>query len=76
MIGEIILQIQGDDQYELAERITKYEKIFRILIEKGALDGVKGGSSNIHFDGDGLFQGVQLNYWPYKEGRVSRGLER
>lgn len=72
----IQIDLEGDNEYELSDRITKYEKIFRLLIEKGALDGVKGGSANIHFGGSGEFMGIELNYWPYRERKLSTGLER
>lgn len=51
---------------ETPERINKYVEIFTILIEKGALDGIRGGSAIIHFDSDGVFQGVELDYWPWR----------
>jgi hypothetical protein len=77
MKGTIIIEIEGQDQYELEEKITKYELIFRLLIEKGALDGVKGGSANIHFGSQGEFMGIELSYWPYKVRKnLSTGLER
>jgi len=49
------------------EEIEKYKEIFSVLINKGALDGVRGGKSVIHFDADGVFQGVQLDYWPWRK---------
>ena len=48
------------------EQIEKYKVIFNVLVDKGALDGVKGGQAIIHFDPHGNFQGVQLSYWPYR----------
>lgn len=59
---KIDLHVEGTTQ----EQIDRYAEIFRVLIEKGALDGVKGGSAIIHFDSAGLFQGVQLDYWPWR----------
>ena len=67
MKADIIIEVQGESQWELSDRITKYEKIFRLLIEKGALDGVKGGSAMIHFDDKGNFRGIQLSYFPWRE---------
>ena len=60
---EIIQVVEVDSVYQ-AEEIAK---IFKILIDKGGLVGVKGGSTNIHFDGNGKFMGIQFDYWPYKE---------
>lgn len=59
---KIDLQVAGASQ----EQIEKYKQIFSVLIEKGALDGVKGGQAIIHFDAMGIFQGVQLDYWPWR----------
>ena len=58
----IEIKIEGADPL----RIAKYIEIFKVLIEKGALDGVKSGKTIIHFDNDGLFQGIQFDYWPYR----------
>ena len=44
-----------------------FAEIFEALIVSGGLTGVKGGSTNIHFDSQGLFKGINLNYWPYRK---------
>ena len=44
----------------------KIEEIFSALIQTGGLTGVKGGQTIIHFDGEGNFMGINLNYWPYR----------
>lgn len=62
----IEFKLPVDKSFTTQERIDKYVEIFTILIEKGALDGVKGGSAIIHFDSDGVFQGVELDYWPWR----------
>lgn len=49
------------------DQIEKYKEIFQVLLDKGALDGVRGGSAVIHFDGQGVFQGLQLDYWPFRK---------
>jgi len=59
---EIKLNVDG----ATSEQIEKYKHIFKLLIEKGALDGVRAGHVKIHFDLDGTFQGVELNYWPWR----------
>ncbi len=59
---KIELTIEGST----TEQIEKYKEILGVLIEKGALDGIKGGSAIIHFDSNCLFQGVQLDYWPWR----------
>lgn len=42
------------------------EEIFGALIVSGGLTGVKNGRTILHFDGSGVFQGVELDYWPYR----------
>ena len=44
----------------------RVREIVTALVQSGGLSGVKGGQTIIHFDGDGNFQGVQLNYWPFR----------
>lgn len=48
------------------ENEERYMEIFNALIRSGGLSGVKGGQTIIHFDAEGVFQGVQLSYWPYR----------
>jgi hypothetical protein len=42
------------------------EEIMEALISTGGLTGVRGGQTVIHFDAHGIFQGVQLDYWPWR----------
>lgn len=65
---KIDLQVAG----ATAEQIEKYKQIFSVLIEKGALDGVKGGQAIIHFDAETNFMGVQLSYWPWKKKKFDK----
>lgn len=44
----------------------KIKEIVEALIVSGGLTGVKGGSTIIHFNGQGIFQGIQLSYWPWR----------
>ena len=62
----IEFKLPVDKSFTTQERIDKYVEIFTILIEKGALDGIRGGSAIIHFDSEGVFQGVELDYWPWR----------
>ena len=61
---DIITTVEVDSPYQ-ADEIAK---IFSLLIEKGALIGVKNGSANIHFDKQCKFKGIEFSYWPYHEG--------
>ena len=49
------------------EKQQKIEEIIKALISSGGLTGVKGGKTIIHFDGDGIFQGIELAYWPWRK---------
>lgn len=65
---QITLNIQNTENVKnLSEAdIHNMEKIVLALITSGALTGVKGGKSIIHFDPTGKFMGVQLDYWPFR----------
>ena len=60
---DITTTVDVDTIYQ-ADEIAK---IFRLLIEKGALQGVRGGSTSIHFDKNAKFQGIEFSYWAWKE---------
>ena len=47
--------------------IIKYKEILNALIVCGGLSGVKNGQTIIHFDHAGNFQGISLNYWPWRK---------
>lgn len=52
---------------EMAEdEIRKAQEILLALVSCGGLSGVKGGRTIIHFDGQGIFQGIELDYWPWR----------
>ena len=65
---KIDLQVAGATN----DQIEKYKQIFSVLIEKGALDGVRGGQAIIHFDAETNFMGVQLSYWPWKKKKFDK----
>jgi len=60
---KIEIKIEGATR----EQLIKYTEILTILLDKGALDGVKGGQTILHWDSEGKFQGVQLSYWPWRK---------
>ena len=62
----IKLEIVG----EKPEDVAKLQEIFLALLATGGLTGVKGGKTIIHFDADGIFQGVELDYWPWRRRRA------
>lgn len=49
-----------------AEEFDKIHEIFQTLLDTGGLLGMKNGSTNIHFDSDGKFQAVKMEYFPWK----------
>lgn len=57
------------DQYEVA----RIQEIFLALVSSGGLTGVRGGKTIIHFDAEGVFQGVELDYWPWRRRKVESG---
>ena len=62
MIGEIKLTFEAD-----SEQIDKATEIFHALIKSGGLWGVKGGKTILHFDANAVFQGIELDYWPWRK---------
>jgi hypothetical protein len=48
---------------------TRYQEILVALISSGALN-LKNGKAVLHFDSEGVFQGVQLDYWAFKRRRA------
>ena len=46
-------------------QLDDIQEIFTALVSSGGLTGVKGGQTIIHFDGNGLFQKVELKYVPW-----------
>lgn len=48
------------------EEAERYHEIISAMLRCGALSGVKGGKTILHFDALGIFQGVELDYWPWR----------
>jgi hypothetical protein len=51
------------------EEIKKAQEILVALVSCGGLYGVKGGKTILHFDAEGTFQGIELDYWPWRRKR-------
>lgn len=64
----IDLQVAG----ATTEQIEKYKEIFSLLIQKGALDGIRGGNVQIHFDPQGVFQSIELHYAPWRRKKIDK----
>ena len=65
---EITLNIRNTENIDHLDdhAILKLTEIMEALVSSGGLTGVRGGSTSIHFDGKGVFQQIQLNYYPWK----------
>lgn len=65
---EIKIQIKNSENIgKLSpEQVDQVTEILTALVTSGGLTGVKGGKTIIHFDGEGTFQGVELDYWPFR----------
>lgn len=61
------MQINLDFEGITEEQASKYEKIFYLLVVKGALDGVRNGKVMLHFDGKCEFLGIEFNYFPWRK---------
>ena len=64
---KLTLEILNTENIPKNPDIERYEEIVTALIASGGLDGVKQGQTIIHFDAEGTFRGVQLDYWPYRK---------
>lgn len=54
------------------EETDNFREIFHALLTSGGLSGVKNGKTVIHFDAEGVFQGVQLDYWPWRRRKETK----
>lgn len=45
---------------------VRVQEIFKALLKSGGLTGVKGGFTSIHFDTEGIFQKIELRYFPWQ----------
>lgn len=62
---DIQLNIPDIDIKETA----RYQEILVALVSSGALN-LKNGKAVLHFDSDGVFQGVQLDFWAFKRKKA------
>lgn len=69
MIQRLELIISNSENVGVIEDkdMLRIQQIMTALISSGGLKGVKGGKTIIHFDAEGEFQGVQLDYWPWRK---------
>lgn len=66
---KIDLKVEG----ATIEQNQKYKEILCVLLEKGALDGMRAGSTTIHFSNEGEFSGIEMAYWPWRKRQAASG---
>lgn len=66
---KIELNVRTENAEITPENLSSFQEIFSALISSGGLTGVKGGKTIIHFDSEGLFQKIQLDYYPWNRRR-------
>lgn len=55
-------------EHELTpEEMLQYQEIFVALLKSGGGTGVKNGKTVLHFDRNGRFVGIELDYWPWRK---------
>lgn len=62
-MAKIELYIDGITE----EETNRYMEIFQALMKSGGLTGVRGGKTILHFDAEGVFQAVELDYYPWRK---------
>lgn len=55
--------------------VERVREILEALVSSGGLTGVRGGKTVIHFDHLGVFQGVELDYWPWRRRNTQRAVD-
>ncbi len=49
--------------------VAQIDEVMNALIATGGLTGVKNGQTVIHFDHQGVFQRIELRYFPWQRRR-------
>lgn len=64
---EIRLNIKNTENIDNLSQsdIEEMKTILEALVSTGGLTGVKGGQTIIHFDAFGVFQKIELKYFPW-----------
>jgi len=71
---KIELDIKNIENIESIEQadVLQMQQIVEALITTGGLTGVRGGQTIIHFDAQGIFQKVELKYFPWVRRSVDK----
>lgn len=70
MTFEITIKNTENIQNITPQQKERIQEIMTALIQSGGLTGVRGGKTIIHFDADANFQGIELDYWPWRRRKV------
>lgn len=71
---KIVLEIKNTENLQNmteGDRL-QMQTILEALVSTGSLSGVRGGQTIIHFDANGVFQKVELKYFPWVRRSVDR----
>lgn len=73
MIQEIKIRITNRENVGTitTEQAENIQTIMTALIQSGGLTGVRGGKTILHFDANGSFMGIELDYWPWRRKKES-----
>ena len=67
MIQKIELRINTENTGMLGPReLINIQEILDAVISSGGFTGVRGGQTILHFDAQGIFQSVELDYHPWR----------
>ena len=69
MILELNIKNTENIEHMSDEDIAQVQEIMNALVQSGGLTGVKGGRTYIYFDGEGVFQKIGLDYYPWIRGK-------
>lgn len=65
-MNKIVFEIETKEEFSKAE-LDKMNEIIHALFSTGGLTGMKNGSTSIHFDKNGDFQAIRLDYTPWRK---------
>lgn len=68
---KITLEIRNPENVGTPD-LERLQEIFSALVTSGGLSGVRGGKTIIHFDQDGTFQKIQLDYYPWQRRSIHK----
>lgn len=65
MIFEINIKNTENVEHLSDKDVLQIQDVVNALVATGGLTGVKGGQTVIHFDANGIFQKIELKYYPW-----------